>query len=105
MSSGAPAAAPFSAAMARLDGELRPALDSSLSDSVADPISRVLATIDVMKSDMRVRENVKIDYDARARVVKEMKEKPGKTDATKLAHKEAKLAATPPIVGCVSTLM
>ena len=80
-------------ALQDIDSSLRAKIDAELCENVLDPIARALASIDVMKADMRVRELSKLDYDSRARKVRELKEKPG-SDHKKVAHKEDKLNRT-----------
>ena len=61
----------FATALSDIDSKLRPQVDTGMVENVLDPVSRAIVNIDEIKADMRVRENVKIDLDARGRKVDE----------------------------------
>lgn len=61
---------------------------------VLDPLKARLADMESLRKAMRERELVKVDFDARSRKVRTMKEKGSGGDAQKLLYKEEKLRKT-----------
>lgn len=81
--------------LAAIDGNARAAADTVIVRDVLGPLDSQLATIEGLRRDMREREMVKLDVDARTRKVAAMKEKgTAGGDPAELQRKEAKLANT-----------
>jgi hypothetical protein len=85
----------FGDGLAAIDGEARATADTVIVRDVLGPLESQLATIEGLRHDMRERELVKLDVDARTRKVAAMKEKGSAGgDPAELQRKEAKLANT-----------